>query len=157
MKRIALVLVALGAVGLFSGCKKGKKEVKPEDQAAKPTDTTAPATPTDQTQPATPTPAAGDQAAQPANPATPAAAGDQGAAAAAAPSEADLTTGIAECDALLKKEAACEKFPNKDSLKQAADGYKAAKAKGDKDAKKAADDCKKATPTAEKQLKDLGC
>jgi hypothetical protein len=159
MKRIALMLVALGAMGLFVACK--KKENKPAEGAApmesgaKPTDTAATA-PADK--PAEPAAAPADKPAEPAaapadKPAEPAAAGG-----AAAGGEA-ASTGIAECDSYIKRLLACEKYPQagKDALKQSTDAWKKASEAGGDAAKAAGDACKKAEEAADQSLKSMGC
>ena len=87
-----------------------------------------------------------------ANPAAPAAApaGDTGAIEA---------TGIAECDAYVKKLMACEKYPQaaKDTLKKSADAWKQAATAGGDAAKNAAAACKKMDEAAAASLKQLGC
>jgi hypothetical protein len=153
MKRFVLVLVALGAMGMFAACKKDKKKDegatgeagKTTDTAG--TDTAAGTQPTDQ-------PATGDTAAQPTDTA---AAG--GAAAGAAAPAGDQTTGIAECDAYIKRLMSCDKYPQqgKDALKQSMDAWKQAAGAGGDAAKAAADACKKADEAASASLKQMGC
>ena len=129
MKRFVLVLVALGAVAMFVGCKKDKKK-DAADEAGKTTDT---ATATDTT--------ATDK------PADPAAAGG------------DASTGIAECDAYIKRLMSCDKYPQqgKDALKQSMDAWKQAAGAGGDASKAAADACKKADEAASASLKQMGC
>ena len=147
MKRFVLVLFALAAVATFSACKKDKKA---EDKAAKPADTAAgdPAKPEDK--PADP--AATDPAAATA---TPASATDP-AAAATATAE---STGVPECDALIKRQLECEKYPQaaKDAAKAGVQAWKDQAAKGADAAKTVADGCKKATEAVDAQLKAAGC
>lgn len=147
MKRFVLVLVALGAVGLFSACKKDKKD-KPADEAAKPTDTAA----TDTTKPA-------DQPATDPAVATPAAGTDPSGATATPAAAGDTSTGIAECDAFIKRQNDCAKYPQaaKDAIKANVEGWKKAKAEGGEAEKTAAEGCKKAADQADAQLKNLGC
>jgi hypothetical protein len=137
MKRFVLVLVALGAVAMFVGCKKDKKK-DAADEAGKTTDT---ATATDTAATDKPAdPAATDPAAAGAA-ADPAAAGDTPADPAAA--GGDATTGIAECDAYIKRLMSCDKYPQqgKDALKQSMDAWKQAAGAGGDAAKAAADAC----------------
>ena len=151
MKRFVLVLFALSTLAFVGAC---KKEKKAGDEAAKPadtagtTDTTAP-TPADQAVPPAPAPGT-DTAANPGQPAM---------APAAADSAAIEATGIAECDAYVKKLMACEKYPQqaKDTLKKSADAWKQAATAGGNSAKEAATQCKKMDEAAAASLKQLGC
>lgn len=147
MKRFVLVLVALGAMAMFvGGCKKDKK--KDEGGEAGKTTDTATATDTAATdKPADP--AATDPAATP--PTDPAAGG--------APAAGGDTTGIAECDAYIKRLMSCDKYPQqgKDALKQSMDAWKQAAGAGGDAAKAAADACKKADEAASASLKQMGC
>lgn len=151
MKRFVLVLVALGAMGMFAACKKDKKKDEgATGEAGKTTDTAATDTAAG-TQP-TDTAATGDTAAQPTDTAA------AGAAGAAAPA-GDQTTGIAECDAYIKRLMSCDKYPQqgKDALKQSMDAWKQAAGAGGDAAKAAADACKKADEAASASLKQMGC
>ena len=127
MKRFVLVLVALGAMGMFAACKKDKKKDE-GGEAGKTTDTAATDTATTD------------------KPADPAAGGD-------------ATTGIAECDAYIKRLMSCDKYPQqgKDALKQSMDAWKQASGAGGDAAKAAADACKKADEAASASLKQMGC
>jgi hypothetical protein len=145
MKRIAIAAVAVSALA-FVGCKK-KEEAPKTDPAAD----TAAGKPTDT---ATPTPAPADPAA-----AAPAAA-DPAAAAAAPAAAGDMTTGIAECDDLVKRYTACEKLPaeQKTAFLKGAEAWKTQAATGSEDVKKAtADACKQAATNADAALKASGC
>lgn len=145
MKRFVLVLVALSAVAMFVACKKDKKkdeggEAGKTTDTATATDTAATDKPAD---PATTDPAA----AKPAEPGVdPAVAGGD-------------TTGIAECDAYIKRLMSCDKYPQqgKDALKQSMDAWKQAAGAGGDAAKAAADACKKADEAASASLKQMGC
>ncbi len=152
MKRFVLVLVALGAMGMFAACKKDKKKDE-GGEAGKTTDTataTDPATPTDTAT------ATGDKPADPAATDTATATGDKPADPAAG---GDATTGIAECDAYIKRLMSCDKYPQqgKDALKQSMDAWKQASGAGGDAAKAAADACKKADEAASASLKQMGC
>jgi len=145
MKRIVLVVFALAAVGMFSACKKDKKaDDKAADPAAKPADTMAgdPAKPEDK--PADPAATPTDPAATPADP--------------AAATTAD-STGVPECDALVKRQLECEKYPQaaKDAAKAGVQAWKDQAAKGADAAKTVADGCKKAAEAVDAQLKAAGC
>src|SRR5688572_2567892 len=149
MKRFVLVLFALAAVGTFSACKKDKKaEDTAADPAAKPADPAAgdPAKPEDK--PADP--AATDPAAATA---TPAGATDPAAAGAVE------QTGVAECDALVKRQLECEKYPQaaKDAAKAGVKAWKDQAAASPEAAKSVADGCKKQAETVDAQLKAAGC
>ncbi len=149
MKRVALMLVALGAMGMFMACKKKEEKTPAETptEGAKPTDT-----PTDPAAaPTDPAAAPADPAAAPADPAAapadPAAGGEAG------------STGIAECDSYVKRLMACEKYPQqgKDALKQSLDSWKKASEAGGDASKAAGDACKKAEEAADQSLKSMGC
>lgn len=150
MKRFVLVLVALGAMGMFAACKKDKKKADETGEAGKTTDTAA----TDTAATDKPAdPAAGGDTAATDKPAEPAAGGDTAAAG------GDATTGIAECDAYIKRLMSCDKYPQqgKDALKQSMDAWKQAAGAGGDASKAAADACKKADEAASASLKQMGC
>jgi hypothetical protein len=150
MKRFVLVLLALGAMSMFVACKKDKKKDEGAGEAGKTTDTATTDTagadkPADTAgTPTTDTAATGDTAAKPAD--TAAAGGD-------------ANTGIAECDAYIKRLMSCDKYPQqgKDALKQSMDAWKQAAGAGGDAAKAAADACKKADEAASASLKQMGC
>lgn len=152
MKRFVLVLVAIGAMSMFVACKKDQKKDEGTGEAGKTTDTAATDTAAGADKPAdtaaTPT---GDTAAAgtdtAAKPADTAAAGGE------------ANTGIAECDAYIKRLMSCDKYPQqgKDALKQSMDAWKQAAGAGGDAAKAAADACKKADEAASASLKQMGC
>jgi hypothetical protein len=139
MNRIAIV-AAIAALSIV-GCK--KKEEKTETPAA--TDTaTKPVEPA-----AAPTPAPADPAAAPADP-----------AAAAAAAGEPVSTGIAECDDLVKRYTSCEKLPaeQKNAFMEGAKAWKQGAESGSEEVKKSiADSCKQAAQAADTALKAQGC
>ena len=152
MKRFVLVLTAVAAVGMFSACKKDKKaDDKAADPAAKPADTTA-------TDPANPADKPADPAAATATDPAGATATPAGATDPAAAATAD-STGVPECDAFIKRQLECEKYPqaSKDAVKASIQAWKDQAAQGADAAKAVADGCKKASETADAQLKAAGC
>jgi hypothetical protein len=139
MKRIATLFVAVSLLS-FAGCKK-KEEAKPAEPAAEPA-----------AKPAEPAaaPAAADPAAAPA-------AADP--AAAAAPAGDDMSTGIAECDELVKRYTACDKMPPeaKAAFMEGAKAWKQGAAGGDAAKTAITDACKQAATAADAQMKQIGC
>jgi hypothetical protein len=152
MKRFVLVVVALAAVGMFAACKKDKKkDGEVADPAAKPADTAGADMAKPEDKPADPTTAG---ATDPAGATvTPAGATDPAAAATAE------STGVPECDAFVKRQMECEKYPqaSKDAVKASVQAWKDQAAKGADAAKSVADGCKKAAEAADAQLKAAGC
>ena len=150
MKRFVLVLVAIGAMAMFVGCKKDKKKDE-GGEAGKTTDTATATTDT----------AGADKPADTAGTPTtdPAAAGDTAKPADTAAAGGDANTGIPECDAYIKRLMSCDKYPQqgKDALKQSMDAWKQAAGAGGDAAKAAADACKKADEAASASLKQMGC
>lgn len=143
MKRFVLVLFALAAVGMFSACKKDKKkDAEPADPAAKTAD-----------------PGAADPAKPEDKPADPAAATATPVSATDPAAVAVESTGVAECDAFVKRQMECEKYPqaSKDAVKESVKAWKDQASKGADAAKSVADGCKKAAETADAQLKAAGC
>jgi hypothetical protein len=131
MKRFAIV-AAIAAIAAV-GCK-SKEEKKDEpaavEPAAKPTEPAA-------TEPAATEPAATDTAA-----------GE------------DMSTGIPECDDLVKRYTACDKMPaeSKTAFLEGAKAWKQGAAAGDETVKQTiADSCKQAAEAADAAFKASGC
>jgi hypothetical protein len=153
MKRFAIV-AALAALTVV-GCKK-----KEEAPAATPATTEPAAKPTEGDKPADPAaaaaaPAAANAAVDPAAAAAPAATDP-----AAAPAAGDESTGVPECDALVKRYNSCDKLPaeQKAAFMEGAKAWKQGAASGNDQVKASiADSCKKAMTSAEESMKAIGC
>jgi hypothetical protein len=151
MKRFAIV-AALAALTVVA-CKK-----KEEAPAAAPEATEPAAKPAEGDKPAEPAAAPAAAATDPAAAAAPAAATDPAAAPAAA-GDAE-STGIAECDALVKRYTSCDKLPaeQKAAFMEGAKAWKQGAASGNDQVKASiADSCKKAMTSAEESMKAIGC
>lgn len=150
MNRFFMMMLALAAIGLTFGAGCGKDEAAKADEATKP----AEAPVAEKTAEKAPEAAKEEAAPAAEGEAAPAAEGE------AAPAGDTVTTGVAECDALIASYSKCEKMPqaSRDAFMTGAKGWKdAVEAGGDAAKTSLATACKQAADASKAALDAFGC